>query len=645
MKYSHKWLQEHLDKPLLGAEELARTITTKSFEVEGVETHEGAAIFDINVLPNRAHDALSHRGMAREIAALFDIPMHPRAILENPVSKGLPLNPSVPAVRVAIEDPKRCLRYIGVRVDGVAVGASPKWLEERIASVGQRSISNIVDLTNFILFDLGQPMHAFDAAKVAGGITVRLAKSGETMTTLDGKDLIFDGTELVIADDEAGLALAGVKGGKKAEVDAETSSIIFECANFDPTETRKTSTKHSIKTDASKRYENGMTSELAGEAVELALSEVQKKLPTAKIGTKSDVYPHPEPHSLPVSVTLTELNGLLGSAMTEKDVGEVLGRLAHAGFAHEAKSGAYVVTPPVSRLDIRIKEDLVEEVGLHYGYDKITPTLPNLGRKGLPNKRLYYANKVRNFLVERGFSEVYTYSFSSDKGDGVEVLNPVGDDRPYMRERMAATTGLAAALMTNGRSAPILGTATVDIFEFGNVFTERDEQFHLALGSNKKKAGLWTSLTEIMSLLGVKESDVVVIVPDGGIPDMCEIDFDASIVQLPEPLANETLAGAERSVIYKAFSKFPHIVRDVALWVPKETKVEDVEAIVTANAGELAQKIYLFDNFEKEDKKSFAFRMVLQSFERTLEDAEANAVYDNVVKALQSANAAWQVRV
>ena len=214
-----------------------------------------------------------------------------------------------------------------------------------------------------------------------------------------------------------------------------------------------------------------------------------------------------------------------------------------------------------------------------------------------------------------------------------------------MRERMAATTGLAAALMTNGRSAPILGTATVDIFEFGNVFTERDEQFHLALGSNKKKAGLWTSLTEIMSLLGVKESDVVVIVPDGGIPDMCEIDFDASIVQLPEPLANETLAGAERSVIYKAFSKFPHIVRDVALWVPKETKVEDVEAIVTANAGELAQKIYLFDTFEKEDKKSFAFRMVLQSFERTLEDAEANAVYDNVVKALQSANAAWQVRV
>ena len=263
MKYSYTWLQEHLAQPLPSVEELARTITIKAFEVEGMEKFAATndTVLDIKVLPDRAHDALAHRGMAREIAALFGSKRKEREMKTHERDE------QVAAVRVEVEEKELCPRYIGVRVDGVEIGPSPEWLQTKLASIGQRSINNIVDLTNFILFDLGQPMHAFDAAKVVGGITVRLAKTGEQMTTLDGKALTLDGTELVIADDEGVLALAGVKGGKKAEVDSTTTAIIFECANFDATATRKTSTKHNIKTDASKRYENGMTSELAGEAI------------------------------------------------------------------------------------------------------------------------------------------------------------------------------------------------------------------------------------------------------------------------------------------------------------------------------------------------------------------------------------------
>lgn len=669
MKYSYAWLQEHLAKPLPTWQELGRTITLKAFEFEPdreavLKSLTGDMVFDFKVLPDRAHDALSHRGMAREVAALFDIPMKRREVLEHHAASG------VPDVRVAIKNPDLCPRYIGVRVDGVVIGNSPEWLAAKLASVGQRSINNVVDLTNFILFDFGQPMHAFDAAKVVGGITVRLANAGEKMTTLDERDLTFDGTELVIADDEGVLALAGVKGGKKAEVDAKTTSIIFECANFAPESVRKTSTKHNVKTDASKRYENGMTSELAGEAVLHALTLLGRVMPDAKVGALNDQYPTPEHSPEAVSVTLGELNGLLGTTMGEGDVEEILRRLQHAGFTHKKTNDTFAVTPPPTRLDIRIKEDLIEEIGRHYGYDKITPSLPKLAKKGLPNKRLYYANKVRNLLVERGFSEVYTYSFAQDIGN-IEITNPVGKNRPLLRGDLFG--GIFGSLVWNMHVAPLLETEDIKIFEFGNTFWyeesrgwEKAEHMSLAIGwgvGGKKKIATASQeikelLKQMKTIVGISEDkpewkefkSAEMVSSAGGIkfnPFTYEINFDELIGGLTESTRNEVLLSDGKDVVYKTFSVYPFIVRDVALWVPKETKSEDIERIIRANAGApgaLAQKIYLFDTFEKGEKKSFAFRMVLQSFERTLEDAEANAVYDKVVKALEKTNSAWEVR-
>lgn len=642
MKYSYAWLQEYFDRPLPSADDLLRTITTKAFEVEEVEVKNADTVCEVKVLPDRSHDALAHRGMAREIAVLCDIP--PKSLAPKKYTQ----NNTVPVVEVAIEDNRRCPRYIGVRVDNITVSLSPEWLREKLEAIGQRSINNVVDLTNFILFDLGQPMHAFDAAKVAGGITVRLAKKGEKMVTLDNKALTLDGTETVIADDESVLALAGVKGGKKAEVDAKTTSIIFECANFDPTATRTTSTTHHTKTDASKRFENGISSTLAGESIQYALGYVADLFPDAKIGPVTDVYPLPEEAPKAVSVTLEELNGLLGTSMDTADVEAILQRLATVGFASMRTGDAFFVTPPPLRLDMKITEDIIEEIGRHFGYDKIAPTLPKLRGKGKPNKRLYYASKVREFLAERGYSEVFTYSFAVNGEGEVEVLNPVGKDRPFMRKSLAP--GIERALRSNFYNAPLLELSDVKIFEIGNVFSERGESTMLALGAMGATKKRWKQLQdefkrtheEITELLHTKKSFFEMV--SGDQYGVIETSFDALVAELPEPKEHGALRVEQKAVAYRPLSPYPFIVRDVALWVPLETRSEDVERVIRANAGELAEKIYQFDTFEKEGRKSFAFRIVLQSFDRTLEDAEANAVYDRVAAALRAADKNWEVR-
>jgi cell wall-associated NlpC family hydrolase len=348
MQYSYAWLKEHVVGTLPPPDEVRRVITTRAFEVESMEAHGDDTIFDIKILPDRAHDALSHRGMAREIAAHFGLEVLPRTVPRY-LFQGSSLGQK--CVRVTVEDASICPRYIAVEVDGVTTLPSPESLKKKLESIGARSINLLVDITNIVLFDIGQPMHVFDAKKVKGGITVRRSRSGETMVTLDGKTLTFDGSEVVIADDEAVLALAGVKGGKKAEVDATTTSIIFESANFDPTLTRKTSAKHGIKTDASKRFENGMTSAFAEEGMYEALSLLLASIPAAKAGVVADVYGKKESWQYLIGVTVDEVNALLGTTMKEKDVRTVLSRLGYS----------YQTFVPETALQLRIREVLGKE--------------------------------------------------------------------------------------------------------------------------------------------------------------------------------------------------------------------------------------------------------------------------------------------
>jgi phenylalanyl-tRNA synthetase beta subunit len=801
MKYSLEWLKRHIDGMLPPVEKLVPEITEKAFEIEGTEVRGDDTVIEAKVLPDRAHDALSHRGMAREIAALF-------GLKRKDIAFGWPkTDPEIIPTRVSILDPDLCFRYIGVRVDGVSSKESPKWLRERLEAVGQRSINALVDITNFVMFDIGQPMHAFDARKVKGGITVRLAKKGEIMTTLDGKALELDGTELVIADDEAVLALAGVKGGKKAEVDARTTSIILESANFDPTRTRLTSVKHAIRTDASKRYENGITSSFAEEGAKEALALLLELYPNARVADPTDVYPRPE-RAFKTGVSQGEIRKLLGVDISMK---EIIAILERAGMTHEivsprarivelaesvidrqykigasvtydapeyfdcssliawlykeagisiprvsvdqfvysrrieekdlrpgdlvftnsptAESGKetvhfkslewlpgtpvihgidhvavyvgdgqiihatkwggrvrkellvqserfagerwcgriietdeerIVITVPPERLDLRRSHDCIEEIGRRYGYNKIPATLPKGLGRGRAHKRLYYSNIVRKFLIERGFSEVYTYSFAK-KGEGdIEVMNPVGQDRPFVRRDLS--TGIFSALVWNMYHGPLIGAEDVRIFEFGNVFGMEDgevtERFSLVIASapgNKKRKKQFEDemrdvIAKIHEMLGV---------PDGGEPPQTlaanaatlkfggfvkEMDFDAMIADAPEPSGYDPLPNS-RETIYRPVSSYPFVTRDISLYVPVTVPEAVVESTLRKEAGDLVVRFSQFDRFHKdgEDRISYGYRFVFQSFERTLTDEEVNAVMERVYAAAR-AQKGWETR-
>jgi phenylalanyl-tRNA synthetase beta subunit len=804
MKYSLEWLSGHIDGVLPPVESLVREITEKAFEVEGVESSARDIVIEAKILPDRAHDALSHRGMAREIAALFNLK-------RKDVGFGWPkADATVTPIGVAIDEPALCMRYIGVRVDGVSLKESPRWLRDRLESVGQRSINALVDVTNFVMFDIGQPMHAFDARKVSGGIHVRLAKKGETMTTLDNKIVSFDGTELVIADDESVLAMAGVKGGKKAEVDSDTVSIILESANFHPTRTRLTSVKHNIRTDASKRYENGITSDLAEEGAKEALALLLEIYPDAAVANPTDTYPSPEkPYKTGVSVR--EATALLGVELTEKDIIEIFqrahipfdvlsprkrlleiadsvigkeyrrgagvlldaperfdcsslvawiykevgfsiprisvdqkvfalpieekdllpgdlvftntgieksengihfesrewmkgtkvpggidhvgiwtgeGYILHASSSHrkvvkeklddseqfrnprsygriiEKDEDRFVVTVPPERRDLRRAHDLIEEIGRQYGYNKIPAVLPNTFRKGTAHKRIHYANKIRAYLASMGYSEVYTYSFAK-KGEGqIEVMNPVGQDRPFIRTDLAV--GMTQALVWNIYNSPLIGVEDIRIFEFGNVFRMNDggteEHMSLAIasapGNKKSKKELEEEMRVVIarvgellngSAFGDQEAAFTVIPIDsatlrhGGY--LKEIDLDSAIERSDGSTQYVSEFVSPKDVLYRPVSQYPFVVRDISLFVPADVLESDVELVLKKEAGDLLVKFSCFDRFQKsgEDRISYAFRFVFQSFERTLTDDEVNAAMGRVYSEAAKRNG-WEVR-
>jgi phenylalanyl-tRNA synthetase beta subunit len=773
MKYLHSWLQEHIDGTLPSKEEVARVLSTKSLEVEEVHEQGDNVVYDVKTLPHRAHDVMSHRGLARELATLFDLKrkniVFPKVVVGSDMS-----------VRVAVEDTVKCPRYSATYVEGVTVGPSPLWLHTKLEAIGQRSISNIVDITNFVMNDMGQPMHAFDAHKVIGGITVRTAVPGETMTTLDGKEVTLTGTETVIADDEGVLALAGVKGGTKALVDEKTTAIIFESANFNATLTRQTSDKHSIRTDSSKRYEQGITSDFAGEAMREALVLVKEICPQSSVGMTVDVYEKPEKEYI-VGVSLEEINVLLGTTYTKEDIehtfkrmgvgcnivvprevigkkiDDVLGKpykhgasvrheapslfdcssltawlYAHAGLAiprvsvdqyvytekvagpnygdlvfsnsgegnihtktvnympgTEVQEGVdhvgvyvgdgevlhasrktgtvsvepishsasfkhvvgygrvtpyltqerFVVTVPNERLDLRIKEDLIEEIGRIIGYDSIASVVPTLHKKGLPHKRLYYETIIKNILLQNGFSEIYTYTFG-DEGE-VRIVKGLASDKEKLRTNLGR--GVLQALHMNLHNAPLLGIDTVKVFEFGNVFTEDTERrnFALAIDDGKKKTSFSEEVDLILSQIKRElKIDSLEYNTLSAKPYVIELDFDALIEELPEPKDTAQLLARTSTISYQSVSPYPFIVRDIAVWTPAGTTWEEIEALAKTINDPRIVRIDCFDTFtktieEKGEMTSYAFRFVIQSFEKTLTDVEANDIADKMYSLLK----------
>jgi phenylalanyl-tRNA synthetase beta chain len=443
---------------------------------------------------------------------------------------------------------------------------------------------------------------------------------------------------LVIADTKKPLGLAGIKGGKFSGVSSTTTSIILESANFNSTLIRKTSEHYNIKTDASKRFENEISDTLVEEGMRMTIATILELNKEAKVSPIVDVRGKPQEEKK-IVCRISAVNSLLGTTYTGAMLEDVFRRLT----CKYTKTGddTYEVTVPHDRLDLVQEVDLIEEVARVQGLSSIKGVLPRITKKGIPHKRLFYEMKIKNILFENGFSEMYTYTFGTE-GE-VEIKKALSDKKKL---RTSLGTGVIQALSMNIHNMPLLGIDTVKVFEFGNVFTKSTERRNFALGidDGKKK----TSFTEEVDLilshikreLNVKELSYTTVQAK---PYVIELDFDALIEGLPEPTAYEPLAEeiqvrAERAV-YNHVSPYPFIVRDIAVWTPEGTTWEDLHALAKTIDDERIVRIACFDTFTKEvegvRKTSFAFRFVIQSFEKTLTDEDANAIADRMYKLLK----------
>lgn len=637
MKISRNWLQRFFASPLPKAEELAHALTFHAFEIEEVVAVGDDTIIDVKVTPNRGHDCLCHRGIAKELSVILSQPLN-----DDPLRSDNQLSPQTTALHVEIVDANRCKRFSAALVSSVKVGPSPAWLKAQLEAIGQRSINNIVDATNFVMFNLGQPLHAFDADKLTEkegkrSIVVRVASSAENITTLDGKQYSLTSEDLLITDghSKAPLGIAGVKGGKQAEVTSATTNLIIEAANFDRTSVRKTSQRLKLRTDASQRFENEISPELTAYGLQAVVSLILE-IANGKVEGYVDLYPIKEPLS-EVTVTLEQINGLLGTAIIDEEVQGIFKRF---GFVFKADEAAYEVQIPFERLDLTIPEDLIEEVGRIYGYEKIVPITPKPTKAAALNKRFFYAEKIRHFLLKKGFSEVYTSSFRNQ--GSIELANAVALDKNFLRADLSL--GLNDALSKNANNMSLLGLSSINLFEMGTVFNQPGEEIY-ALGLASWMGDSAKKKTEAAVFIqGVKgELERVLGAPlKGGKDTIFETNLGVVIDSLPEPEGYE-FEGHIPENVYRPFSLYPFVLRDIALWVPSAAPQEDVIAVIKKEAGELLVRVDNFDTFEKEGKVSYAFHLVFQSNEKTLSDDEINVLMQKVVSALES-QSDWKVR-
>ncbi len=681
MKISHNWLQKYFAKPLPSPEKLDELFTFRAFEVESAEkfSENGKSadgkpydvndtIFDLKVLPDRAHYALCHKGIAGEVFSMTDIPR--KEMKDVRISGDLIEKPSI-----TIDAKEFCRRYVGRYVEIPTMGETPFFVSASLHAIGQRTINSIVDATNYVMFDIGQPLHAFDADKVQGSIVVRAAKKGEKIALLESseglaREIELSETDHVIADDIGPLAIAGVKGGKRAAITSDTKRLMLESANFDPTIVRRTSTKYDLRGESSKRYENEITPELALEGMNELSELIMKAVPDAKFGPVVDVYPTKAVQTT-IEIDPKYISERLGVEVpieTSKKILEGMGiQISDAG-----KMWKLII--PFNRIDLTIPDDIVEEVGRIYGYEHIVGTLPPKPEGKIRVLPIYYlAEKIKNILVGQAYSEVSLYSLVA-KGE-IETAKPLAKDKAFAR--MNLSDGMMTCVEKNVLNADLIGLDSIKVFEIGHVFSNEGESVRLSIGvaQVKKVKGvngkkLIDDTIEILSKgLGLSSDQLNkgTVKPLGGAGKLIiekepiviiEIDLNELLksYKLPADALYDDLGfGPASTNTYKKISQYPFIVRDVAVFVPEaiqagevweviEVGMKSVNIVAASKNGAvgLLARHAIFDKFKKDGKVSYAYRMVFQSMERTLTDDEANKIMTSIYDALKGEG--WEVR-
>ena len=689
-------------------------------EVEEVKKAEGDFALNIDVRPNRAGDCFSHLGIAREIAAITGFKLETELpFTEAKVKKGTKSSsPAKDFIQVEVKDKNACLRYSARVVNFIKVGPSPKWLRDRLSVCGLRPINNIVDIANYVMLETGQPLHAFDGEKMEGGkIIVRYAKCREKIVTLDEQRFDLDSDILVIADAEKPVAIAGIKGGKLPEIDKKTKTVIIESANFNSQIIRQGSKKLNLKTDASLRFEHGIDPNLTESALDRAASLIQK-IAGGKIARGLiDVYPKKVFPKI-IRLNLDYVESLLGIKIPEKEIKDILesldfrikNRASRRSEGEEEdevlfayKRGKLIdVEVPTRRIDVSLPEDLIEEVGRIYGYDKIEAVFPISSL--VPSKRnldVFWKDIAKDILKEAGFTEVYNYSFISkkdalilgykeekelgeeDKSSSlsfanarvVEVENPLSSDFQYLRPSLIPN--LLKDVEKNQKSFP-----EIRIFELGKIFTLRQAQDKsgekimltgILVGDMFFRAkGVVDSLLNKLGISDVWYDEYKPTPEDSKLsiwhPQKCaEIKTDGKEIGFlgevsPRIINNFDIQGkvvlfdidfeklselASEEHEYRPISRFPSAIRDIAVLVPRFIKVEEVLNKIYDSGGDLVRDVDLFDIYEGEElpqgKKNFAFHIIFQSKTETLSSEEIDGIQNKIIKILELMPE-WQVR-
>ncbi|MDD2215424.1 MAG: phenylalanine--tRNA ligase subunit beta [Eubacteriales bacterium] len=646
---------------------LDRDYTLGQDIVEALEL--AGEVVDFEITPNRP-DCLSMIGMARETAATF------KGSLRYPDSnckkeKGQAQD----YIDVQINKPELCNRYVARVITDVKIGPSPWWLQKRLMYAGMRPINNMVDITNYVMLEYGQPLHAFDIQNIKGNkIIVDTAKDGEVFITLDGTERkLFEGM-LLIKDQERPVAIAGVMGGLNSEIQQDTTTIIIESANFNGDSIRTTSKKLGLRTEASSRFEKGIDSNLAEVAADRVCRLAELLEAGTVVGGRVDSYPI-QREVKPVAVRANRVNQVLGTNIPQSEMEDIFTRLE---MKVDSKDGIMLVSPPTIRQDLELEVDFIEEAARMFGYDQMPVTIPKGNNQSQKSEALILRDMTREALVGMGASEIQTYSFVSPKGldqikiaedsqmrDGIRLINPLGEENSMMRTSLLPN--MLEVLERNfSRNIP-----AVKAFEIGNIFLNIEGELGLPIekeglciacyGEEQSFFTLKGMVDEMLFKVGIRDLQYVSEMSletyhpgrcakiyyqekELGIigelhPDVseqynidtrvycCTLDFQ-KVVEL-----------ADRERHYVPLPKYPAMSRDIALLVDEEIKVADIEAIIKYKASPLLESVVLFDVYRgkqiPQSQKSVAFSLTYRAIDRTLTDEEVVEVHDRVLLELK----------
>ena len=626
-------------------------------------------VFEYEITSNRV-DCYSVVGIAREAAATFRKTFCPPQV--TPTGNDEDVNDYI---KVTVKDTDLCPRYCARVVKNIKIGPSPKWMQRRLASVGIRPINNLVDITNYVMEEYGQPMHAYDLDTIAGReIIVKRAEDGEKFTTLDGQERQMDSSVLMICDGEKSVGIAGIMGGENSMITDDVKTMLFEAACFDGTNIRKSSKKVGLRTDASGKFEKGLDPNNAQAAIDRACQLVEELGAGEVVGGMVDVYgKKKEPVRVPFDAD--EINAILGTDISREDMLSYF-RMIDLEYDEDTNE----VIAPTFRHDLFRIADLAEEVARFYGYDNIPTTLPKgEATTGKLSFKLRIEEVARNVAEYCGFSQGMTYSFESPKvfdrllfpadapeRKAISIMNPLGEDYSIMRT--TSLNGMLTSLATNYNRR----NKNVRLYELGNIYlpktlplTELPEermQFTLGMYGEGDFFSMKGVVEEFLEKAGLSKKESydpkagksflhpgrqANIIYDGTVigylgevhPDVADTygigeRAYVAVIDMPEVVSR---ANFDRK--YEGIARFPAVTRDISMVMPKEIMVGQVEEVIENKGGQYLESYALFDLYEgaqiKEGFKSVAYSIVFRAKDRTLAEADVSKAMDAILGALE----------